>query len=96
VLSDLTNSTETDLSDERIAAIAFSPDGDWFASALMNVNTSRCDMSRNLLIAFFLLCGLPPFNCSAKDETPAEPASEIKDVSPLRKMMEESLTWIDL
>jgi beta-lactamase regulating signal transducer with metallopeptidase domain len=46
VLSDRTNSTETDLSDERIAAVAFSPDGDWFASASLDGTVAIWDSAR--------------------------------------------------
>ena len=33
VLTDLSTNSETDLTDERITAVAFAPDGDWFAAA---------------------------------------------------------------
>ncbi|MEK6257398.1 MAG: M56 family metallopeptidase [Planctomycetota bacterium] len=33
VLADLTTNVETDLSEERITAVAFAPDGDWFVAA---------------------------------------------------------------
>lgn len=36
LLSDLMNASETDLSEERLVAIAFSPDGDWFASTSLD------------------------------------------------------------
>jgi bla regulator protein BlaR1 len=46
VLSDLTKSSETDLSDERIVAVAFSPDGDWFASASLDGVVAIWDSAR--------------------------------------------------
>jgi bla regulator protein BlaR1 len=46
VLSDLTNSNETDLSEERLVAVAFSPEGDWFASASLDGVVAIWDSAR--------------------------------------------------
>jgi WD40 repeat protein len=46
LLSDLSNSSETDLSEERLVAVAFSPEGDWFASASLDGVVAIWDSAR--------------------------------------------------
>jgi bla regulator protein BlaR1 len=46
LLSDLSNSRETDLSEERLVAVAFSPEGDWFASASLDGVVAIWDSAR--------------------------------------------------
>lgn len=50
VLTDLNSNTETDLSDERISAIAFAPDGTWFAAAGQDGRVTVWDSTRAALL----------------------------------------------
>ena len=50
VLTDLQSNTETDLSHERITAVAFAPDGDWFAAVDQEGRVSIWDSSRAELL----------------------------------------------
>ncbi len=50
VLTDLMSNNETDLSKERITAVAFAPEGDWFAAADQNGRVTIWDSSRGNLL----------------------------------------------
>ncbi len=50
VLTDLNSNAETDLSDERITAVAFAPDGNWFAAAGQDGRVTIWDSARGVLL----------------------------------------------
>lgn len=54
VLADLTTNNETDLSEERITAIAFAPDGNWFAAAGQDGRVTIWDSLRGELMRTLL------------------------------------------
>ena len=57
VLTDLTTNSESDLSDERIAAVAFAPDGEWFAAAGQDGRVTIWDSARGELLRTVLTHG---------------------------------------
>ncbi len=54
VLTDLRNDSETDLSDQRIAAVAFAPTGKWFAAAGTDGRISIWDSAEGTLLQTLL------------------------------------------
>ena len=50
VLTDLSSNAETDLSEERITAVAFAPDGNWFAAAGQDGRVTIWDSARGVLL----------------------------------------------
>ena len=50
VLTDLTTNSETDLSNQRITAVAFAPDGEWFAAAGQDGRVTIWDSARGELL----------------------------------------------
>ena len=50
VLTDLATNSETDLSHERITAVAFAPDGEWFAAAGQDGRVTIWDSARGELL----------------------------------------------
>ena len=50
VLTDLSTNAETDLSDERISAVSFAPDGEWFAAAGQDGRITIWDSARGKLL----------------------------------------------
>ena len=50
VLTDLSSNAETDLSEERMTAVAFAPDGNWFAAAGQDGRVTIWDSARGELL----------------------------------------------
>ncbi len=50
VLTDLSTNAETDLSEQRITAVAFAPDGEWFAAAGQDGRVTIWDAARGELL----------------------------------------------
>ncbi len=50
VLTDLSTNAETDLSDQRISAVSFAPDGEWFAAAGQDGRITIWDSARGELL----------------------------------------------
>ncbi len=50
VLTDLSTNADTDLSDQRITAVAFAPDGEWFAAAAQDGRITIWDSARGELL----------------------------------------------
>ena len=54
VLTDLTTNSESDLSDQQITAVAFAPDGEWFAAAGQDGRVTIWDSARGELLRIVL------------------------------------------